>query len=73
MKPKYVIPKLIRLIHENNLVDFSANSIMKLYNSRYKNSISTNQIGQILGRNHQFVKISSVGNVYIWRLKEGAF
>ena len=73
MKPKYVIPKLIKLIHENNLNDFSANSIMKLYNLRYKNSISTNQIGQILGRNQQFVKISSVGNVYIWRLKEAGF
>lgn len=72
MKPKYCIPKIIKLIHENGLVDFSANSIMKLYNSKYKNSISTNQIGQIFSQSPQFIKMNFHNNsVYIWRLKEG--
>ena len=72
MKPKYCIPKIIKLIHENGLVDFSANSIMKLYNSKYRNSISSNQIGQLFRRYPEFVRLDfMINDVYIWRLKEG--
>lgn len=72
MKAGYCIPKIIKLIHENGLVDFSANSIMKLYNSKYRNSLSSNQIGQLFRRYPEFVRLDfMINDVYIWRLKEG--
>ena len=74
MKPKYMIPKVIKIIQENNLRDFSANTISKLYNSKYRNSISSNQIGQVFNRYPEFVRCNfMVNDVYIWRLKEGGF
>jgi len=71
MKQKFLIPKVIKIIKENKLDLFSANSISKLYNSKYKNSISSNQVGQLFCRNYQFQTVNSLASVQTWRLAEG--
>tara|TARA_Y100001938_G_C8100800_1_gene441568 strand:- start:207 stop:428 length:222 start_codon:yes stop_codon:yes gene_type:complete len=71
MKQKFLIPKVIKIIKENKLEIFSSNAVSKLYNSKYKNSISSNQVGQLFCKNYQFQTINSLASVQTWRLAEG--
>ena len=74
MKQSWILPKLIKLIKENNLDDFTANHMSKVWNDRYKNSVSSNQLGQLFNSNSIFSKRVDplVGSdVYIWSIEDG--
>ena len=71
MKQKTLIPRIIKLIHENNLDEFTANELMNIHNSKYRNSVSSNQMGQVFWRYPQFTIVNKSHHVYIYRLKEG--
>jgi len=74
MKQSWILPKLIKLIKENNLHDFTANHISKVWNDRYKNSVSSNQLGQLFNSNSIFSKRVDPlfdSDVYIWSIEDG--
>tara|TARA_A200000159_G_C7171125_1_gene275464 strand:- start:299 stop:532 length:234 start_codon:yes stop_codon:yes gene_type:complete len=74
MKQSWILPKLIKLIKENDFQDFTANSMSKVWNDRYKNSVSSNQLGQLFNSNSIFSKRVDPlfdSDVYIWSIKEG--
>jgi len=73
MKHSWAIPRIIKVIHESQLQEFTAKSVSEMWNSKYRNSISSIQVGQIMTRNPDHFTISEYGNVFHWRLKGEGF
>ena len=74
MKARHTIPRILKLIQDNQLQDFTAGCLAKLYNDKYRNSVCSNQISQYLRRWPQFQSANFlINDVKLWSLKEGDY
>ena len=71
MKQSTLIPRIIKLVRDNNIEEFTSNTMMQIHNRKYKNSVSSNQMGQVFWRYPQFMVVDRSNEVYIYKLKEG--
>lgn len=78
MKRRWIVPRIKNLIQDSGLNEFTSSSVVQLWNQKYKNTVSSIQIGQILKINSSdFAHIGSQrsefcsSQIHVWRLKEG--